>query len=623
MRSKFSDSESHSKRLALSGLLSITLALASCSDPEVAKLDITTSSGLPILGATVTLKGANGESLEAVDTAEAGGVSFTRSIVLGRLGSGPYLVKSAGGKINGQTTTATYLSIASDSAGAVNVTPITHMITTEALGAADTNAATQVFASGFNATKAASLSTTKLAEVKAKVGTALKALNPDIDITKYDPLSAKFVPGDDIDSQLDRLNVSLAIRGESLDTVAKKFVTADGKAPDIPPARPFKRLFTFGDSLTDGGTYTLWGASLASGRTDLIDPSWFMTSLINAWTWGGKFTTNPGPVWPEALGQAMGYKIMPALLMGGGQENIPLAVMGCGTCTNYAQGGARVVDQPGIGNAGTIDPITKKPDATNFDPNRTFVAASTLPVSDQISSHLAFHQVLLNTKGGYPDPDNPAGKITSPFLPDDLVIVLAGANDIFVQMGLIAKIGPQAVGAAIQSVAVSLLGEVARLVQNGARKIVVVGLPDMGQTPDGQALGAEGAAALTQFSVGVFNAVLAEGLKNNPYAKYLDPNPWLSSQIKGSAAATGLTGKFNVACAANPKVAAAVSASAALSSLYCSQPNATKSNAGTLVSPRAAETFIFADGVHPTSRAHLGFAQIIGQFVREKFAPAL
>ena len=42
-----------------------------------------------------------------------------------------------------------------------------------------------------------------------------------------------------------------------------------------------------------------------------------------------------------------------------------------------------------------------------------------------------------------------------------------------------------------------------------------------------------------------------------------------------------------------------------------------------LVSPRAAETFIFADGVHPTSRAHLGFAQIIGQFVREKFAPAL
>ncbi len=104
------------------------------------------------------------------------------------------------------------------------------------------------------------------------------------------------------------------------------------------------------------------------------------------------------------------------------------------------------------------------------------------------------------------------------FAATDLVIVLAGANDVFTQAGLAGAgaITSQAAGQAVGVAAGELLTQIARLKAAGAKHLLVLGLPDMGITPTGVAQGAAAAAALTQLSQSVFNATLTAGLANVP-----------------------------------------------------------------------------------------------------------
>lgn len=92
------------RRSALQATLAVSLAasllLTGCSDSTntnvPGELEVAVSSGYPILGATVTLKGSNGASLQVVDTAKTGSVKIPRVEALGVLGFGPYLVQSVG-----------------------------------------------------------------------------------------------------------------------------------------------------------------------------------------------------------------------------------------------------------------------------------------------------------------------------------------------------------------------------------------------------------------------------------------------------------------------------------------------------------------------------------------------
>lgn len=77
---------------------------------------------------------------------------------------------------------------------------------------------------------------------------------------------------------------------------------------------PYERIVAFGDSLTDGGTYSQ-AASNAGG---------------------GKYTTNPGQIWIEVVAEKLNLKIQPNRFEG---FQSPLLVVGG---FNYAQGGARV-----------------------------------------------------------------------------------------------------------------------------------------------------------------------------------------------------------------------------------------------------------------------------------------
>ncbi len=589
------------RRSALQATLAISLAasllVSGCSDTVITpgELELNVSSGYPIVGATVTLKGTNGATLQTAGTSDTGSVTISRHQALSTLGFGPYLVQSTGGKANGVPVTEQYFSIASSDSGRTNVTPITHLIAVEATGTTNSDGIKKLFSSGFDSAKAQQLTSAKLATAKTSVNDVLKSVNPRIDLSTYDPLSASFKFGDAIDSQLDYLKLALRTTSKSLDDVQGFIAKAAKKefnANDVGDIKPIKRVIAFGDSLTDGGTYTVWASFAASGQ-QRFDPATPLPSLESASIWGGKFTTNPGKVWVEHLAASYGYAIKPAMLMGGTQPSANLLQLGCSTCTNYAQGGSRVALQPGIGNRGTAA------GASNYDRTSAFNAASTIPVKEQIDIHL-----------GSPG----EGK----FKAGDLVLVFAGANDIFIQ----AQSGQsqQAIAEAVGAAAMQLAEQAGRLKAANASSLVVIGLPDMGKTPSGVASGTAGAAGLSALSLQVFNGTLAAALRAQNIV-FVDPNEILNTVLtkpadygfKVTIDTDASKALASTACGINQIAAAAqFDDPKNPSSLYCSTPNATASNVGTLRTAGADATYVFADGVHPSSQTHKVLADYLG-----------
>lgn len=577
------------------------------SSPDSVALTVPVSSGYPILGSTVTVKGANGVAVSALGDASTGTASFYAS-QMSKLGSPPYLVKSTGGKVNG-VTASDYYSIAMTALGRVNVTPITHLLAVQATGSTDTVGMASLFTAGFDSTRSAALTSAAIASARTQVAQGLKATNPLIDMGTVDPLTVVFAFGDAHDALLDQIALTLQSAGVTLDALQTNVeavaVTPLGQTPVLAVTKPLNRLVVFGDSLSDGGAYTAWASYAASGANRFVGAI-PLQMLAAAAPYGGKFTTNPGKVWVEDLAAAVGYDLKPANLMGGGQPSMNLSLPelgGCSTCTNYAQGGSRVMLQPGIGNVGTTA------GATDYSISNAFLGAATLPVVQQIDQHLASTYVI-------------AGK----FAPTDLVIVLAGANDVFTQAGLagVGAITSTAAGQAVGTAAVDLVAQVARIKAAGALHVLVVGLPDMGMTPAGVAQGAAGAGALTQLSQSVFNATLTAGLASVPGVAYFDPVP-LFNEVVASPSTYGFTKVIDstsaqtalesAACGPNSVAQQAVGDSAiSPSALYCSVANAGLNILGTLRALLADQTYVFADGVHPTTQMH----KVLAQQVQEK-----
>ena len=139
------------RNLGLFAVLVLSAVLVGCgggANNSVA-LSVPVSSGYPILGSTVTIKGSNGVAVTAMGADTTGIATFTVSQV-GGLGSPPYLVKSTGGTANGVAVPASsdYYSIATASSGRVNVTPITHMLAVQATGATDLTGMANLFNGG-------------------------------------------------------------------------------------------------------------------------------------------------------------------------------------------------------------------------------------------------------------------------------------------------------------------------------------------------------------------------------------------------------------------------------------------------------------------------------------------
>ncbi len=219
--------------------------------------------------------------------------------------------------------------------------------------------------------------------------------------------------------------------------------------------------------------------------------------------------------------------------------------------TNYAQGGAQAVGNAPPSRVGPFN--TQRPSAT------------------QISEYLT-------ATGGRADPNA-------------LYSVWFGANDIFTQLeGLLGGTITQAqLSANIASTANAEVGQVARLQAAGARYVLVFAIPDIGVTPAFATNPAT--ASVTAISSG-YNTTLFNGLRaSNLSVIPVDTNTLLA-EVRANAAAFGFTNITTPACQPIGS-----------SALTCSAAN---TPAG------AANTYLYADPVHPTSAAHA----IVADFVK-------
>ena len=263
----------------------------------------------------------------------------------------------------------------------------------------------------------------------------------------------------------------------------------------------------------------------------------------------GRFTTNPGPVWSELVAQR--YGVTPAPSNAGG--------------TIYAQGGARVALTPGITPPGQAE----------------------RPISTQITEFLG--------SSGTANPNA-------------LYAIWGGANDVFVNVDAFGsgRITAAQLQANVLGAATAEVQQVGRLMGAGARYVVVFALPDIGATPQFQALGPAIAGQVTQLSAGynttLFSGLAGAGLRVIPIDVFS-----LFSEIRANPSAFGFTNNTGIACTAFPPFTTPTT----VTSLFCNQQ--------TLVAPNAGDTYAFADAVHPTTRSHLIIAQFAESIIE---APA-
>jgi len=172
--------------------------------------------------------------------------------------------------------------------------------------------------------------------------------------------------------------------------------------------------------------------------------------------------------------------------------------------------------------------------------------ANAIPVTAQIDQYLSSH-------GGVADPDA-------------LYTVWGGGNDLLA-FDIFAPVGVQMVEA------------VGHLHDAGARYILVPTIPDAGLTPFalGAGLGAAATGVANSFNQQIFNGLANAGLRVIPLNTFQ-----LQQEIVADAARYGFTNTTGTACPG--------------SSLTCTPAN--------YVVPGADQTYVFADGVHPSSATH-------------------
>ncbi len=362
----------------------------------------------------------------------------------------------------------------------------------------------------------------------------------------------------------------------------------------------FTSQVSFGDSLSDVGSY-------AVGTIQALH--------------GGKYTVNSltpsAQNWTELMAAQLGLAApCPAQtgLNGAAASGFSVPVVNHAGCTGYAQGGARVTNPSGIGSA-TLDPALG---------GSTVLGSLTVPVVTQIQNHLA--------------------AVGGKFSGTEIVFVMAGANDVLVQLATLnagataagtaavtaavparmqsdiaaglctpttpqltncinqavaeltptvgaaagnayaANAGGQAAVLAMAQAGTELVGYINNLLlAKGAKYVTVLNIPDIGSTPFGVALGAT-TVALVDSMVATFNQQLQAGLAGNPNVLLVDADAQLHSYVQ----APGQYGLSNVAA---PACNLAPSVNILGSSLVCTTSSVIAGD---------VSHYLFADSVHPT-----------------------
>jgi outer membrane lipase/esterase len=335
-------------------------------------------------------------------------------------------------------------------------------------------------------------------------------------------------------------------------------------------ATDFSQVVVFGDSLSDSGNISL---ATAPG----VQPPL-------------RFTTNPGTLAIEDVASSLNRPIAPSLTGG----------------TDYAWGGAGVLtNSPGTPSSvptltGQINGYlaASTPDARALysvwgGANDIFfhaTAAGAGAASQQlIAANVAAAVAAAQAQGL---PDSQVAAFTAQITPLVTAQVNAGVT---AQTGVSASdfetsAQAQANVAAAAQQEVALVGQ---LQAAGAKNILVFNLPNIGITPSGTAQGPDAAQSLTGLSV-LFNSQLNAGLAQLDIGIIPINAYGLLNEVIANPTAYGFSNVTDPACNG--------------SSVQCGPVGS-----GLPYSYAAGtdQTYLFADGVHPTTAAHA----MVGQYV--------
>lgn len=341
------------------------------------------------------------------------------------------------------------------------------------------------------------------------------------------------------------------------------------------PKINFSNLVSFGDSLSDVGTYRV-GAVAALG--------------------GGTYSVNSSSAknWTQLLAAQLGLGVpCPAQtgLDGDAAQGFSVPVQNFTSCRNYAQGGSRVAHPYGPGNK-------------NLGGDNATLGQLTVPLVTQVGNHLTV--------------------VGGSFSGTELVTVMGGGNDLFMQFGALdvlsnspASFSAYATGVAgwssddvtfVQTAAGSgaaaataaaapiMVAQMAaagtalanlvktQIVAKGAKYVLVLSIPNMSKTPFANGLGSAALSGIVDSMTTAFNAALQAGLTGTAGVKFADVYSTNTDQINNP-------GQYGLSNVTSPACDLTVARNPLKSSLVCSANN--------LVSGDVS-AYLFADTVHPT-----------------------
>jgi len=340
-------------------------------------------------------------------------------------------------------------------------------------------------------------------------------------------------------------------------------------------ATNFSQVVVFGDSLSDNGNISL--ATAPSLQPPL------------------RFTTNPGTVGIENVAGKLGFTLQPSLLGG----------------TDFAWGGAGVLtNSPGTPAAvptltaqvgaylagGTVD------DHALYSiwggANDIFYAATSAgaaAVAQQLIAQNVAAQIAQLQGAGLPQTQIDAliPQITQAVTAAVVQQVQASAG---VTSLMTAEQAQAAVGAAAQQ-EVKLIGQ---LQAAGVKNILVFNLPNIGTTPSATAQGPAGAAALTGLSL-IFNGQLNAGLAQMQTGIIPVDAYGLLSEAITNPSAYGFSNATDPACGVGSTSVVCGPQGSGLPFTYASGTD---------------QTYLFADGVHPTTALHAMLGAYVMSIIR-------